>query len=850
MTDVADPSIVTNPAKSDADHVNPAETRDDIGDASRRHDASRADDASRHYYDDDITRKCLWATVAWLVVSLAFGLFAGLLMIVPIPMAETSLDRSWWTFARLRPVHTNIAVFGVLANAVFMFVHFSVPRLCRTPMASPAISRVHFWVWQLTIAAAALTPMFGFTQSKEYAEWEWPFDIAVTVLWWMLALNFFITVYRRTVRQSYISIWFYAASMVVVGVVYPLNSIAKPGMGDGVNYWLHSTPYLGGAGDAVLQWVYGHNLITFLMSIPFVGALYYFLPKACGRPIHSYPLAVLHFWSLIILAVWAGPHHLHLTAAPDWVTSLGMVFSLMIWMPSWAGVINGWKTLPRRNGDADQPENRSGDQALQIASSDQTALAFFRVAIVAYAITITLGTLQSVKTINAWTHLTDFVVAYGHTATIGWCGMMIFGVAYFLTPRLFQTPMASNRLTRWHFWAAVIGLVLYVAPHYAAGIAQTRVWFSLNETGNLAFPDYATTLKHSRPFWIAGHVGSVLYVVGLGLFLINVAKTWAMRPARYERSLIEPGSRIAAVVADHHPDADADDSVTAVGGASLTFEHSLVDAPVLEIAKRAERLRGWSWHESVESTPRSMAVFAAVMLGLVAIVEVAPVALANARAASDAPELAYTPLQQIGREIYRREGCVNCHTQVVRPLVAEFKRYGRPNVASDYVHDRPFLWGSRRIGPDLGREAGRREGIWHYEHLVDPRSKEADSIMPTFDHLARRRYADVSRRHADGVRGDADDSQRESAENSTDPEAASDEVGSPDEVDDRIERSRREALDVAATVVSNGGPLSVNGVMTYDSELVALIAYLQRLGAEPPPASNDSLNNSPADPAS
>ena len=753
------------------------------------------------YYDDVIVRRFAAAAIFWALVVAALGMVSGWLMIAPTWSDHSEV----FAHGRMRPVHTNLAMFGLLANAVFMFVYHSTQRLCRRRMMSDGLARMHFWSWQVIVAVGAILIPMGWTQSKEYAEFIWPIDVALWISWSLLfGVNYMATVLKRRTEVAYISLWFYGASIVVIGCMHLLGSFAVP-LGEG-----HSRPLVGGAADALGHWMYGQNLIAFLASVPWMGALYYYLPKAAGRPLHSYPLAILHFWSLVLLTLWAGPFHLHLTALPDWASSLGMVFGLAIWMPAWAGVYNGWKTLS--SADA----NRRAEPACR----------FFRVAIIAYGVTIILGTLQAIKSFQAMTHYTDFVIAYVHTATMGFCGMMMFGVLYWLMPRLWNRRWHSRRGVTMHYWLSIVGILLYVLPLYWAGFRESRVWLAMDEIGNLAFPDFAATLDVAKPMWHARLLGGSIFAVGLAVLLWNVLKTWSHRDT--------VGEPIVA------PEPMA-------GGGGVRVEPprqpaALAEVPMLEVAKRMERLGQMTWHRRYEiGRGRMMAVIVAVM-GLAVTVQWLPMVWATRPAGlALGSQVPWTPLELYGRDIYIREGCVGCHSQMVRPLVAEAKRYGAPITTEETVFERPFLWGSRRVGPDLGREGGLKTSLWHWNHFMNPRAFDSRSVMPSMNHWADRPIDEdwlLKLAEEDAAyRGVPTDAASTAAVGDNDRSEASDPLaeneGGAVWRDSVLRDAAEQAERVAADIVSQGGPISTGGVMTLDSSLTALIAYVQRLGVDP-----------------
>src|SRR5436305_1107476 len=346
-------------------------------------------------------------------------------------------------------------------------------------MFSDALSGVHFWGWQLIIVAAAITLPMGFTQAKEYAELEWPIDIAIAVVWVVFAVNFFGTLAKRRERHLYVALWFYIASIVTVAILHIFNNLSLP-VGPIKSYSIYA-----GAQDAFMQWWYGHNAVAFFLTTPFLGMMYYFMPKAAEGPVFSYKLSILHFWSLVFMYIWAGPHHLHYTALPEWASTLGMLFSVMLWAPSWGGMINGLLTL----------------RGAWHKVAQDPILKFFVVAVTAYGMATFEGPMLSIKSVNALAHYTDWTIAHVHSGALGWNGFMAFGMIYWLLPRIFQTKLWSKKLAEWHFWLGTLGILLYIVPIYVAGLTQGLMWRAINERGQLAYPDSVETVRANLPLW-------------------------------------------------------------------------------------------------------------------------------------------------------------------------------------------------------------------------------------------------------------------------------------------------------------------------------------------------------------
>ena len=458
-------------------------------------------------YDDAIVRKFMWATIIWGLVGFLVGL------IIAIQLAYPALNLApWFAFGRLRPLHTNAVIFAFGGNAIFTGAYYSSQRLLKTRMFSDGLSAFHFWGWQAIIVAAALTLPLGFTQAKEYAELEWPIDIAIAVVWVAFAINFFGTIARRRERHLYVAIWFYIASILTVAILHIFNNLSVPA-GPLKSYSIYA-----GVQDAFMQWWYGHNAVAFFLTTPFLGLMYYFMPKAAERPVFSYKLSILHFWTLVFLYIWAGPHHLHYTALPDWASTLGMLFSVMLIAPSWGGMINGLLTL------------RGAWQKV----ATEPVLKFFVLAVTAYGMSTFEGPMLSIKTVNSLAHYTDWIIAHVHTGALGWNGLLTFGMCYWLAPRLFQAPLHSKKLAEVHFWLATFGILLYVAAIYSAGITQGLMWRAFDETGRLQYPDFVETTMRLMPMYWVRVAGGTLYITGTVIFIYNMFKTWAARPATYE----------------------------------------------------------------------------------------------------------------------------------------------------------------------------------------------------------------------------------------------------------------------------------------------------------------------------
>jgi cytochrome c oxidase cbb3-type subunit I/II len=707
-------------------------------------------------YDDAIVRKFLWATFVWGLV----GMLVGLIIALQLAFPALNFGLPWTSFGRLRPLHTNAVIFAFAGNAFFTGAYYSTQRLLKTRMFSDTLSALHFWGWQLIIVAAALTLPFGFTQAKEYAELEWPIDIAIAVVWVLFAINFFGTLARRRERHIYVAIWFYIASIITVAILHIFNNLSVPAG------FLKSYSLYAGVQDAFMQWWYGHNAVAFFLTTPFLGLMYYFMPKAAERPVFSYRLSILHFWTLVFMYIWAGPHHLHYTALPEWASTLGMIFSVMLWAPSWGGMVNGLLTL----------------RGAWRKVVDDPVLKFMVVAVTAYGMSTFEGPTLSVKSVNALAHYTDWIIAHVHTGALGWNGFLTFGMVYWLAPRVFQTKLWSTRLAGVHFWLATFGMILYATSIYTAGLTQGLMWRAFDETGRLAFPDFVETTMRLMPMYYVRALGGLLYLSGMVLFGWNILKTWMARPATYE----EPVVQAAPLAKPYEPTAH--------------------DAP--QPGSAWARFTRAAWHRTWERLPLFFTVMVTVAVVVASLFEIIPTFLIRSNVPTIASVRPYTPLELAGRDLYIREGCFNCHSQMIRPLRYETERYGEYSKPGESVYDHPFLWGSRRIGPDLAREGGKYPNLWHVRHFEDPRAITPRSIMPSYAWLLRDPLdfgVIQSRVDAMAMLG----------------------VPYGDAVNRAPDMAREQARALADDIAQAGGPADLQ-----DREVIALIAYLQRLGRD------------------
>lgn len=692
----------------------------------------------RFSYDDGIVRKFIWATVIWGAV----GMLVGLIIALQLADWRLNLNISWLTFGRLRPLHTNAVIFAFAGNAFFGGIYYSTQRLLKARMFSDLLSQVHFWGWQLIIVAAAITLPLGLSTAKEYAELEWPIDIGITLVWVVFAINFFGTIVRRRERHLYVAIWFYIATIITVAVLHIFNSLEVP-----VTLFKSYSVYAG-VQDALVQWWYGHNAVAFFLTTPFLGLMYYFMPKAAEGPIYSYRLSIIHFWSLIFLYIWTGPHHLLYSSLPDWAQTVGVLFSLMLIAPSWGGMINGLLTL------------RGGWDKLR----QDPILKFMVVAITFYGMSTFEGPMLSIKSLNKLSHYTDWTISHVHGGALGWVGFLSFGCIYWMLPRLYNTKLYSEKLANYHFWLGLIGILVYMIAMYISGITQGLMWLDFDDQGYLVYPNFMETVVNLIPFYYLRAIGGLLYLMGSVLMVYNMIKT----------------AKNAGPLSD----------------------------TVAEAKPREKGTLQGKFHMRLEGKPLlfSVGVTVAVLIG--GVLEIVPMLAIESNVPSIASVKPYTPLELVGRDIYIREGCNNCHSQMIRPLRAETERYGEYSKAGEFVYDHPFLWGSKRTGPDLHRIGGKYPNLWHLRHMEDPRAMVSGSIMPAYPWLLTDPIAFAGISHK---------------------VAAMTKIGVPytdAEVQSAESDARTQAQSIADDLAKSGAQQMA------DKEITALIAYLQRLGTD------------------
>ncbi|MFT5847202.1 MAG: cytochrome c oxidase cbb3-type subunit I/II [Psychroserpens sp.] len=717
-------------------------------------------EVQQFHYDNKIVKNFLYATMLWGVVGMSVGLLLAFMFLFP----NMTDGISWLSFGRLRPLHTNAVIFAFVGNAIFAGVYYSTQRLLKARMFNDVLSKINFWGWQAIIVGAAITLPLGYSTSKEYAELEWPFDIAIAVIWVVFGWNLIGTILKRRQRHLYVAIWFYIATFVTVAVLHIFNSLAVPVSFGGMK----SYSVYAGVQDALVQWWYGHNAVAFFLTTPFLGLMYYFVPKAANRPVYSYRLSIVHFWSLIFIYIWAGPHHLLYTALPEWAQNLGVAFSIMLLMPSWGGMINGLLTL---RGAWDKVRT-------------DPVLKFMVVAITGYGMATFEGPMLSLKSVNAMAHFTDWIIAHVHVGALAWNGFLTFGMIYYLVPKLFKTKLYSLGLANLHFWIGTLGIIFYALPMYVAGFQQWAMWKQFNPDGTLVYGNFLETVTAIMPLYWMRAIGGTLFITGMLIMIVNVI-------------------------------------ITIVKGSKVTDE--LAEAAALQRVSK-KRVAGEGWHTWLERKPVKLTLLATVAILIGGVVQIVPTLLVKSNIPTIASVKPYTPLELEGRDIYIREGCVGCHSQMVRPFRNEVERYGEYSKAGEFVYDHPFLWGSKRTGPDLHRIGGKYSDNWHLNHMYDPQSTSSGSIMPSYKWL---------------VRDELDKSQTEAKmkvmvtlgvpyteEEITNAQQHMDAQGT------KIEKNLYTDPDFAENYKTDKQAGGEAFIEMRNREIVAVIAYLQRLGTD------------------
>lgn len=693
-------------------------------------------------YDNKIVRNFAVATIIFGIIGMLVGVIIALQLIFP----ALNFNTAETTYGRIRPLHTNAVIFAFVGNGIFTGVYYSLQRLLKTRMYSDLLSNIHFWGWQSIILAAAITLPLGLTSSHEYAELIWPIDVAIALVWVVFGINMFATILNRRENHLYVAIWFYIATWITVTVLHIFNNIQIPvSLTKGIYVFA-------GVQDALVQWWYGHNAVAFFLTTPYLGLMYYFMPKAANRPVYSYKLSIIHFWALIFIYIWAGPHHLLYTSLPDWAQSLGTVFSIMLIAPSWGGMLNGLLTL---RGAWDKVRT-------------DPVLKFMVVAVTAYGMATLEGPLLSVKSINAISHYTDWTIGHVHVGALGWNGMLTFGILYWLFPRIYNTSLYSNKLANMHFWIGTLGILFYAIPLYWAGWTQSLMWKDFTADGYLQYPNFLETVTQILPMYSIRAIGGSIYFVGVIIMVYNLWKT-------------------------------------AASGKLTANQEAQAPAREVETSQKGEY-----WHRWIERRPIQMLVASAILVLIGGIVEIIPMMLIDNNVPKIASVKPYTPLELEGRDIYIREGCVGCHSQMIRPFRSETERYGEYSKSGEFIYDRPFLWGSKRTGPDLHRIGGKYPDSWHYNHMWEPESMAAGTIMPRYPWLFENnldtRYTAAKIKVLQSLQ-----------------------TPYPDQYADRaVDDLQAQARSITDNLAKDG--IKQEGLE--QKEIIALIAYLQRLGTD------------------
>lgn len=688
-------------------------------------------------YDNKVVRAFTVATLVWGIVGMLVGVIIALQMAHPI----FNFELKWLSFGRLRPLHTNAVIFAFVGNGVFTAVYHSSQRLLKARMFNDMLSWIHFWGWQLIIVCAAVTLPLGLTSGKEYAELEWWIDILIAVVWVVFAINFFGTLAKRRERHIYVAIWFYIATIITVALLHIVNSLSLP-----VSF-SKSYPIYAGVQDALVQWWYGHNAVAFFLTTPILGLLYYYVPKAVGRPIFSYRLSIVHFWAIVFLYIWTGPHHLLYTALPDWAQTVGMVFSVALLAPSWGGMINGLLTM---RGAWDRVRT-------------DPILKFFVAGITFYGMATFEGPLLSIKAVNSLSHYTDWTVGHVHSSALGWNGFMIFGMMYWLVPKIWKTKLYSTKLANLHFWVGTIGIVIYAVSMWIAGVTQGLMWKEFNDQGLLAYGSFIETVTKIIPYYWWRVLGGGMFFVATVIGTYNLYKT------------------------------------------AMTGK---VEDDTVEVPEMVDYNSGGHWHAFLEKRPLVFSILVFVGVAIGGIVEFLPTFLIESNVPTITAVKPYTPLEVEGRDIYIKEGCYNCHSQMIRPFRDEVARYGEYSKAGEFIYDRPFQWGSKRTGPDLHRVGGKYSNKWQLDHMVNPAQVTPGTNMPAYPWLAE------------------DDMDLGTLQAKIKALVALGTPYSEDEQKHAVVLAQTQAKAIAADLASQGSPGLEN------KDVVALIAYLQRLGTD------------------
>ena len=763
-------------------------------------------------FDDRTVRRFMIASIIWGIV----GMLAGVFIASQLNFHQLNLA-SWLSFGRLRPLHTNAVIFAFVGNMMFAGIYYSTQRLCKARTASDLLSNIHFWGWQLIIVAAAITLPLGLTRGQEYAELIWPINIAVALIWVVFSVNFFWTLAKRNEPSLYVALWFYIATIITIAMLYIVNHLSIP------TSWTHSYTIFAGVQNGLVQWWYGHNAVAFFLTTPILGIMYYFLPKAAERPVYSYRLSIVHFWSLVFIYIWAGPHHLLNTALPKWLQMLGTFFSLMLWAPSWGGMLNGLLTL---RGAWDELRT-------------DPVIKFFVAAVTFYGMSTFEGPLLSIRAVNALSHYSDWTIGHVHAGAMGWNGFMAAGMFYWLTPRLYGTKLYSTSWANFHFWIGTIGILIYVAAMWWSGIMQGLMLNATTPDGlALVYPNFIDTLTSIRFLMGFRIIGGSLYLVGMILMGVNIWLTIRKGSPVNE-------SREVAVIERTQRDTMSlketflNDPIACTFAGMLLVLAWLFLPPGADIAalicagvfavlavKRFQTGHNrWSqWYESLLHNwmPFTVLTFVAVALG--GLIQIIPTVMVNrATNVEDRIQQPYTPLELAGRDIYVSEGCYNCHSQMIRTMLPDVLRYGDYSRLGESIYDHPFQWGSKRTGPDLAREGGKYPHSWHYDHMKDPRAISVGSNMPAYPNLFTEKFDQKTLWKKIAVMTQLG-------------------VPYPAMTDTEV---KTKAVEQGIQIVKELEIQGRSGALP-DTKIVALIAYLQKLGKFDVPDLEGKLKGTPA----
>lgn len=746
---------------------------------------SSSNEADVYRCDDRIVQCFLWATFIWGLVATTATAATLFILVRPELLVPE------FAFGRIRPIHLTILVYAFAANGLFAAMYFSTQKLCKCSMWSGILSYLHFFGWQFVNVWALTTLLTDHSQHRNSAELVWQVDVGIAIVMALFAVNFLMTLCVRRQRHMYISIWFYMASVIAVLPIHILSNLVVPGEG------YSSTSFYSGVQDGFVQSWGGQNLLYYMLVMPAMGVMYYFVPRISGRPVANYRLAIVQFWLMTLLGVFAGARLLHFTAAPEWLSSLGMLAGVLVFLPCWVGVTNGLAMLGGPiNGFRENP-----------------ILRFFVIAILFFAFVSVEAGLSSIKSISVLTIFTDWTTAHTYAVAFGWAGFLSMGAAYWMMTQMSHRPLWQPALMKWHHWIATAGAFLLIASTYLSGFFQGSMNRSLDPTGILVYPEFIEILQRVEPLWHVAFVGACLSGFAMLMFGVNLGAIWLFRD-RTQRKITALAPRLAS-----------DFECEPTPGSRLE------NAAILGLGVKLDVWSKLVWHRRLERSTFTFAILIVLVLAIGFVVEYVPI-LAFGRVLPDADQaVPYTPLELAGRAIYVREGCASCHTQTVRPLVPESKRYGDFSRAADFYFDRPTQWGTQRIGPDLAQEGGRRNGYWHWQHLFDPGTTSPGSIMPSFSHLHETEIdvEEIRQMLRDEAALGVPYDEQLLADDELTPEDRL--FGDVTELESAIQD---QAEVIAADIVIGGGPAA-----RLNQEATALIAYLQRLGSLPEPQSGE-----------